>query len=548
MTYNTLNYSGSNTDKDAAFRIVIENAEPDMIIAEEIGDQSGYTNFLSHVLNYTTNNLYAGAPFTEQSETNVDIALYYKPTIFSFVSTSRINTTDIWGRRDVIEFVMRHDASGVEFRIYGCHLKAGTNSDDENERTAEATQLRNYLNSLDGETPFIVAGDLNLYDNGEGAFQVLIESQSDNDGRCFDPVDRIGNWHNNASYADVHTQSPRGGNYGGMDDRFDWLLVSDAILNGTDIQYLENSYTPFGNDGNHFNLAINEGTNTAVSAAVADALVGASDHLPVFLELEFDDLTPSEAKLVITEIMPNPSMVSDTYGEWFEVYNQDSISHNLFHWTLKDADTDSHRIEDNLIIEPGNYIVLGRNADSTQNGGLQVDYVIHNFILSNTVDEIIFWDSLGYLVDEVVYDNTFPFGNGASMYVADMELDNNNPDNWYVSSTPYGVGDFGTPGKAWDDTLGIVTGSIPVYFHLSSAYPNPFNNGVRWEIELPVSAEMTIKIHNLLGEEVTTIWSGYLPRGKQKFSWNPVNQASGIYFITLQSVTNVQNLKLIYLK
>ena len=113
---------------------------------------------------------------------------------------------------------------------------------------------------------------------------MLTGSTDNNNGRLFDPIDRIGNWHNNSSYSDVHTQSPRtssfgGGANGGMDDRFDWLLVSESILNETSqMYYIENSYTAFGNDGNHFNDAINSGNNSAVSNEMADALHAASDN------------------------------------------------------------------------------------------------------------------------------------------------------------------------------------------------------------------------------------------------------------------------------
>ena len=96
---------------------------------------------------------------------------------------------------------------------------------------------------------------------------MLIGATENNNGQLFDPIDRIGHWHNNSSFADVHTQSPRttsfgGGANGGMDDRFDWLLVSAQLLDESSVlKYIENSYVPYGNDGNHFNDAINNGNN-----------------------------------------------------------------------------------------------------------------------------------------------------------------------------------------------------------------------------------------------------------------------------------------------
>jgi len=142
MTYNVLNYEGSisgDSEKEIALRMVINSADPDIIIVEEINNTTGYNRFLSHILNYNQEGIYSGADFTDQSTSAADIALYYKPGVFSFVSTGVINTTNNWGNRDVIEFVMKHIESNEEIRLYGLHLKAGSSGDDESEREQEAT-------------------------------------------------------------------------------------------------------------------------------------------------------------------------------------------------------------------------------------------------------------------------------------------------------------------------------------------------------------------------------------------------------------------------
>ena len=69
-----------------------------------------------------------------------------------------------------------------------------------------------------------------------------------------------------------------------MDDRFDVLLVSNSLLQPGGMDVLVNSHTTFGNDGNHFDLAINNGANGAVADSVANALHAAADHLPVFAD------------------------------------------------------------------------------------------------------------------------------------------------------------------------------------------------------------------------------------------------------------------------
>ena len=59
---------------------------------------------------------------------------------------------------------------------------------------------------------------------------------------------------------------------------------------------LPDTYTPFGNDGSHFNQAINEGMNGAVPDSVANALHEASDHLPVFADFILEPTSVKDNK------------------------------------------------------------------------------------------------------------------------------------------------------------------------------------------------------------------------------------------------------------
>ncbi|MEL1224502.1 MAG: endonuclease/exonuclease/phosphatase family protein, partial [Candidatus Neomarinimicrobiota bacterium] len=319
LTYNLLNYEDENNREDD-YVMILDLVEPDLIIAQEIIGQTGYAHFQSDVLDVLEPNIWSSAPFTNQSAQQ-DIALYYKNDIFTFIGTSVVYTAQSSGTRDVIEWVMLHNLSGVEFNVYGVHLKASSGSSNANQRLQETTILRNHLNNL-APNFFIVGGDFNIYSNNsssEPAFDMLTSSSDDNDGQMFDPINRIGHWHNNSSYSDVHTQSPRtssfgGGANGGMDDRFDWLFVSQSILDqDSPMQYVEGTYWAVGNDGNHFNDAINDGNNNSVSEEIADALHDASDHLPVYMDVWFDDITYSDQGIVISEIMANPGSVSDSY-------------------------------------------------------------------------------------------------------------------------------------------------------------------------------------------------------------------------------------------
>ena len=558
MTYNLLNYEDEN-DREDDYIAVLEFVQPDLLIAQEVVGQDGFDHFLSDVLDVMEPGLWSGADFTNQSA-SIDIALFYRHDVFSFISTSLVSTAQSTGARDVVEWAMEHNDSGVQFNVYGVHLKASSNPPNPQTRLAEATFLRDYLYDLSSGRHFLVAGDFNIYSNSsasEPAFEMLTGEGGDDDGRLFDPIDRIGHWHNNSSFADVHTQSPRGGSYGGMDDRFDWIFVSEAVLNETyEINYVENTYWAVGNDGNHFNQAINNGNNTSVNDAMADALHDASDHLPVIATFSFPGGDPSPYNIVVTEVMVNPSAVSDTYGEWFEIYNNDTISIDLAGWRIADSEDDLHEIQTVSIefyINPGDYLVLGRNVDNTVNGGYTADYGYSSFQLSNIEDDEIFLvDNENRIVDEVEYQYpSFPFSSGASMYLKNIDYDNNVDTSWAMSDMEYGLGDLGTPGRAWDDSLSTsndIDFGLPQTFVLFPSYPNPFNPITTIKFSVETFHATSISIYNLTGRLVETLIKDEIPVGNYEITWNASSQPSGVYFVQLSNGESVQTQKLILLK
>ncbi len=547
MTYNILNYQDDNSRENDYIEI-IDFVDPDILVVQEIISQVGFANFKSDVLDVLNPGSWLGATFTNQSAQQ-DIALYYKQDDFSFLSTTTINTAASSGLRDVVEFVMVHNASGIEFNIYGVHFKASSGDSNASQRLNEATILRNYLNGLSDGTPFLVVGDFNIYSNNsnqEPAFDMLTGSTDNNNGRLFDPINRIGPWHNNSSYSDVHTQSPRtqsfgGGANGGMDDRFDWLFVCESILDQeSDMHYIEDSYWAVGNDGNHFNDAINDGNNSSVSNSIANALHNASDHLPVYLDIWFDDLFYNDLGIIISEIMPNPSSVSDSYGEWFEIYNTTDSIININGWAIRDNQNDYHTIDNGLtsiLIHPGQFFVMAINSDNYINGGLYPDYEYDNLYFSNSEDGIVLLDTSGAIIDEVHYSSGWAFQSGVSMELHDFTIDNNASINWNEATLNYGDGDLGSPGTNYDGTLVSSDDDIqlPSEIILSHPYPNPFNPLTTIDIAINVKQYCTINMVNINGEIIDIIFQGEIYPGNHQFKWDAKHRSSGIYFINLIS-------------
>ncbi|MEG8948173.1 T9SS type A sorting domain-containing protein [Rosettibacter firmus] len=79
----------------------------------------------------------------------------------------------------------------------------------------------------------------------------------------------------------------------------------------------------------------------------------------------------------------------------------------------------------------------------------------------------------------------------------------------------------------------------PEDFGLEQNYPNPFNPSTTIEYNLPISANITLKIFNILGKEVGTLAKGYRQRGKHKIIFNARNLPSGIYFYTLYTSSKI---------
>ncbi len=173
----------------------------------------------------------------------------------------------------------------------------------------------------------------------------------------------------------------------------------------------------------------------------------------------------ANANLVITEIMQNPAAVTDSNGEYFEVYNNDTSDVDMDGYTIADNDSDDFVVSGTLLVPAGDFVVFGKSANDTTNGGVAVDYEFGSAMaLANGGDEIVIFDADSVEVDRVEWDGgpLFPDPNGASMSLGCHLADNNDAANWFESIlTTYGAGDFGTPGAANEDAIIVTVSDYP---------------------------------------------------------------------------------------
>ncbi|MDX1764053.1 MAG: lamin tail domain-containing protein [bacterium] len=157
---------------------------------------------------------------------------------------------------------------------------------------------------------------------------------------------------------------------------------------------------------------------------------------------------PGNAGLIISEIMYNPTAVSDANGEWFEIYNPGNAV-DLQGYSFADGGG-SFSISTALTIPQDGYLALARSDDPSVNGGFVPDYAYGTALyFLNSGESLSILDPAGNLVNGIDYGaEGFPSVAGASICFSGMG-DNRVGSNWFSAvdvGLTYGAGDFGTPG------------------------------------------------------------------------------------------------------
>ena len=89
-------------------------------------------------------------------------------------------------------------------------------------------------------------------------------------------------------------------------------------------------------------------------------------------------------------------------------------------------------------------------------------------------------------------------------------------------------------GGRWTKKIHIAV-AAPDRFELLQNFPNPFNPITTIEYVVPRESYVSLKLYNLLGEEVATLVQSRLAAGGWKATWDAVGSPSGVYFYLLQA-------------
>ncbi len=89
---------------------------------------------------------------------------------------------------------------------------------------------------------------------------------------------------------------------------------------------------------------------------------------------------------------------------------------------------------------------------------------------------------------------------------------------------------------------------LPTKFSLSQNYPNPFNPTATIQYAIPKAGAVTLKVYNILGQEMITIINEERPAGSYEVEFNASTLPSGIYFYRLQAGSFVKTKKMVLMK
>ena len=118
----------------------------------------------------------------------------------------------------------------------------------------------------------------------------------------------------------------------------------------------------------------------------------------------------------------------------------------------------------------------------------------------------------------------------------------------------YSFGNYKLIPRKDDDFVGFVTDvydqmEIPNEFSLTQNYPNPFNPSTKINYSLPVGANVTLKIYNILGQEVMTLINNELiSAGNHEITFKANGLPSGIYIYSIRANDFVKTKKMLLLK
>jgi len=285
---------------ESNLKIVLNQIKPTILMVTELDGTTPVQRFLSNVL---TPKYKASTEVTIKWGTGNECAVFYIDSLITYLGSNMISAVP----RPFAEFKFVHKITKDTLIVFGAHLKAYP--EETASRLTAVNVLRNRTSQFKLTANYMVVGDFNIFTSTEPAFQKLLDQSSN--GYFIDMLNVTGSWNKNSQLAQYCTWSTSGG----INTRFDMILISKAVNEKGGVDYVPDSFKIFGNDNKHYNSSVNVAPNDWFlnDPSIGTALKNASDHLPVYADFTFGVPT----SVSTTENLPTTFELKQNYPNPF---------------------------------------------------------------------------------------------------------------------------------------------------------------------------------------------------------------------------------------
>jgi len=289
-------------------------------------------------------------------------------------------------------------------------------------------------------------------------------------------------------------------------------------------------------------------TGTITVSLISGFLLIQDQEPPVFID-ELDDVTITEGDLLsfqYTAADPNPGDVL-VFGIDEGPGAIDPVT-GLYTWQTEDGDEGEYDLT--VFVTDGAWVVYSSATITVlddNNPPVFTDVIPDGRVF---IPEIT---PSGWVVHNFQYAGSDPDGDAVSFYLVDgpngSSITASGLFSWeltdqYAAQTNIPITVGITDGLLstqhtslvnTDNVVGVNEEAIPTDYSMSQNYPNPFNPSTTIKFGIPEAANVSVKIFNLLGQEVATLVNNNLEAGYHIINFNASNMISGMYFYRIQA-------------
>jgi spore coat protein A len=302
------------------------------------------------------------------------------------------------------------------------------------------------------------------------------------------------------------------------------------------------------------------GTSPTTDATVALGTTLRAPIVPLVPDGETRNLVLFEGMDNYGRLMPMLGTLADGSLTWSDAITENPMKNDVEMWEVYNATGDAHPIHLHLV----KFQILNRESFTTL-GSAPPDYepvledkdqVLHNGEIGtggilNEEDVVLGEDARDPEDNEKGWKDTAVMLPGEVTRVI-AKFDRKGRYVWHCHilshedhemMRPFYVGTMPVLPKQSGDVLASVT-----EFSLDQNYPNPFNPSTTINFTIPQNTQVTLKIYDVLGSEVSTLINQVVPAGNHEVQFDAIGLPSGVYFYNLSAGKFVENKKMMLMK